>query len=157
MAGAYKSEEESSIDLVPQEKKTVNTKSTVPRMSNPLLDLFSQSAPTDTQLKGKSKAIVYNDTTHKKASDEVATYKTLARKCKEKVKLLVQRLVDSKECLINNENLQTKLNNVQTQLTNICMQRKNNVATPTATTIKYKQLQQQVENMQSQLDNACAH
>ena len=102
-------------------------------------------------------AIAYNDATHEKASDEVATYKALAHKCKEKVRLLVQHLVDSKEHFIakeiNNEDLQTKLNNVQTQLANICMQHKDNMANPTAT--KYERLQQQIENMQSQLDNTC--
>ena len=45
MVGTYKPEEESSIDLVPEKKKTVNTNATVPRMSNQLLDLFSRSAP----------------------------------------------------------------------------------------------------------------
>ena len=101
---------------------------------------------------------MYNDATHEKASNEVAIYKALARKCKEKVRLLAQCLVDSEERFItkeiDNENLQTKLNNVQTQLANIRMQCKDNVITPTVTTTKYKQLQQQIENMQSQLDNA---
>ena len=98
-------------------------------------------------------AITYNDTTHKKVSDEVATYKALARKCEKKVRLLAQRLVDSKKCFIakeiNNENLQTEFNNVQTQLANIRMQHKDNVATSTIITTKYEQLQQEVENMQS--------
>ena len=185
MAGAYEPEEESSIDLVPEEKKTVNTNTTVPRMSNQLLDLFSWSVPkantqskVDTQPKGKVKilgferhtidfkmhsyhrslrfpttywvtslhelrnvinnddeeshwlkfllqAITCDDATHKKASNEVAMYKALARKCKEKVILSAQRLVNSKERFIakeiDNENLKTKLNNVQTQLANVCM------------------------------------
>ena len=212
MAGAYEPEEESSIDLVLEEKKIVNTDATVPRMSDQLLNLFSQSAPTNIQLKEKSKvlglkrhiidfkmhlyhrslrfptiyqitflyklrdvindddegshwlkfllqAIAYNDATHKKASDKVVTYKALAHKCKKKVRLSAQRLVDSKERFIakeiNNENLQTKLKDEQTQLANIHMQRKDNVATPTDT--KHKQLQQQVKNMQSQLANAHAH
>ena len=51
MAGAYEPEKESSIDLVPEEKKTVNTNTTVSRMSNQLLSLFFWSAPTDTQPK----------------------------------------------------------------------------------------------------------
>lgn len=106
-------------------------------------------------------AIAYDDATHEKASDEVATYKALARKCKGKVRSLEQRLVDSEECVIakeiDNETLQTKLKEVQTQLANVRMQRKDNVATPTATVTKYEQLQQQVRNMQSQLDNICAY
>ena len=56
MAGAYEPEEESSLNLVPEEKKTVNTNATVPRMSDQLLNLFSQSAPTDT-IKGKKQGI----------------------------------------------------------------------------------------------------
>ncbi|MCJ1267390.1 hypothetical protein MMC22_007275, partial [Lobaria immixta] len=178
MAGAYEPEEdESSIDLVPQEKKTVSINSNIPK----LLNLFSRPATTDTQLKedtqpkrkGKvlgferhtidlkmhpyhrslrlpttyqvtsfhelrdvinndnegphwlkflSQAIAYDNATHEKASNEVATYKTLARKCKRKVKSSEQRLVDSEECVIakeiDNETLQTKLKEVQTQLAN---------------------------------------
>ena len=110
-------------------------------------------------MKFLSQAIAYNDATHKKASDKVATYKALARKCEEKVKLLAQRLVDSKERFIakeiDNENLQTKFNDVQTQLANKRIQCKDNMANPTAT--EYKRLQQQIENMQSQLDNTHTH
>ena len=97
-------------------------------------------------LKFLSQAIAYNNATHKKAFNEIVTYKALARKCKKKVRSLAQRLVNSKERFIakeiDNENLQTKLNDIQTQLANVCMQRKDNVATPTATDTKYKQLQQ---------------
>ena len=93
-------------------------------------------------LKFLLQAIAYNNATYKEASNEVAIYKALARKCKEKVRSLVQRLIDSKERFIakeiNNENLQTKLNNVQTQLANVRMQCKNNMATLIATSIKYK-------------------
>ena len=106
-------------------------------------------------------AITYNNATHKKVSNIVNTYKALAHKCKEKVKLLAQHFVDSKKCFIikeiNNENLQTKLNNVQTQLVNGCIKHENNVAILIAIPTKYKQFQQQVRNMQSQLDNAYAH
>ena len=202
MAGTYEPEEESSIDLVPEEKKIVNTDATVPRISNQLLNLFSWPATTDTQLKadtqpkGKKKilgferhivdpkihhyhkslhlpttcrvtslhklrdvindnnkgpywlkfllqAIAYNDATHKKAPNKIVTYKALARKCKEKVRLSTQCLVDSEERFIakeiDNENLQTKLNNVQTQLVNICMQCEDNMANPTTT--KYERFQ----------------
>ena len=215
MAGTYESEEESSIDLVPEEK-TVNTNATVLRMSNQLLNLFSQSEPkADIQpkanilLKRKEKIldferhtidlkihpyhrflrllttyqvtffhklrdvinddnegphwlkfllqiIAYNDATHKKASDEVVMYKTLARKCKKKIRLSAQHLVDSEKHFIakeiNNENLQTELDDVQTQLTNVRVQCEDNVVTLT----EYEQLQQQIENMQSQLENALA-
>ena len=220
MAGAYEPEEESSIDLVPEEKKsfmdlvpkekkTVNTNATVLRMSNPLLDLFSRSAPKEKGkvsdferhtidlkmhfyhrslclpityqvtslyelrdvinnnnegshwLKFLSQAITYNNAIYEKASNEVTTYKILACKCKEKIKLPAQHFVDSKERFIakeiDNENLQTKLNNVQTQLANVHMQRKDNVVILTATGIKYERFQQQVKNMQSQLDNACTY
>ena len=109
-------------------------------------------------LKFLSQAIVYNDVTHKKVFNKVTTYKTLTRKCKENVRSLAQRLVDSEKRFItkeiNNEDLQTKLKDVQTQLANVRMQREDNMATPTATATKYKWLQQQIENMQSQLDNA---
>ena len=162
MAGAYEPEEESSINLVSEERRTVNTNATVSRMSDQLLNLFSRSAPTDTQSKRKGKvsgferqtvdlkmylyhrslclpttyqitslhelrdminndnkrpywlkfllqAIAYNDTTHKKVSNEVATYKALARKCKKKVRLSAQHFVNSKERFIakeiDNENL----------------------------------------------------
>ena len=104
-------------------------------------------------------AIAYNDATYKKAFDKIATYKALARKCKEKVRSSAQRLVVSKERFIakeiDNKNLQIKLNNLQTQLANVRMQRENNVTNPTAT--EYKWLQQQIENMQSQLDNTRVH
>ena len=126
-----------------------------------LRDVINDDNEGSHWLKFLSQAIAYNDATHKKASDKVATYKTLTRKCKEKVKLSAQCLVDSKEHFItkeiDNKNLQTKLNNVQTQLANVCMQCKDNVATPTATATKYEWLQQQVRNMQSQLDNTRAH
>ena len=62
MASTYEPEEESSIDLVPEEK-IVNTDATVPRISNQLLNLFSWSAPTDIQpkadilSKGKGKVL----------------------------------------------------------------------------------------------------
>ena len=95
-------------------------------------------------LKFLLQAIAYNDITHKKVSNEVVMYKALARKCKEKVRLLAQYLVDSKKCFIakeiDNKNLQTKLNNVQTQLANVRMQCKDNMATPTTTTIEYERL-----------------
>ena len=39
-------------------------------------------------LKLLAQAIAYNDTTHKKASDKIVTYKALAHKCKKKAKLL---------------------------------------------------------------------
>ena len=65
MAGAYEPEEdESSIDLVPQEKKTVSIDSNIPG----LLNLFSRPATTDTQPKediqpkGKKRYWVLRDT-----------------------------------------------------------------------------------------------
>ena len=107
-------------------------------------------------LKFLVQAIAYNDATHKKVSDKVAMYKALAHKCKKKIRLSEQHLVDSKECVIakeiNNENLQIKLKDIQTQLANVHMQREDNVAI--STDIKYEQLQQQIEDMQSQLANA---
>ena len=103
--------------------------------------------------------IAYDDATHKKTSDEIAKYKTLICKCKKKVRLSAQRLINSKKHFIvkkiDNKNLQTKFNDVQTQLANVQMQRKDNIDTLIVT--KYKQFQQQVENMQSQLDNACMY
>ena len=84
--------------------------------------------------------IAYNDITHKKTSDKVATYKALVCKCKEKIKLLAQCFVNSKGHFIakeiDNENLQIKLNDIQTQLANVHMQCKDNVATPTAIKIQ---------------------
>ena len=93
-------------------------------------------------LKFLLQAITYNDATYKKASNEVAMYKTLASKCKEKIRSLAQRFVDSKERFvtkeIDNKNLQIKLNNIQTQLANVCIQHEDNMATPTATATKYE-------------------
>ena len=67
-------------------------------------------------LKFLSQAIAYNNTTHEKVFNEVVIYKALARKCKEKIRLLTPHLVDSEEHFIakeiNNENLQTKLNDI---------------------------------------------
>ena len=139
MAGAFEFEDKSLIDMILQEKKTVSTNFTVPR----LLDLFFQLATmntqpkTDTQSKRKGKilgferhiidlpmhlyhrslclsithqvtslhklknvinndnkglhwlkfllqAIAYDDATHKKAFNEVVTYKALAHKCKKR-------------------------------------------------------------------------
>ena len=106
-----------------------------------------------------AQAIAYNDATHKKVFDEVVMYKALAHKCKKKIRLSEQHLVDSKECVIakeiNNENLQIKLKDIQTQLANIRMQREDNMAI--STDIKHEQLQQQIEDMQSQLANARVH
>ena len=97
-------------------------------------------------LKFLLQAIAYNDAIYKKASDKVAIYKALARRCKQKVRLSTQYFVDNEECFIakeiDNKNLQIKLNNIQTQLANICMQREDNVVTPTTTVTKYKRLQQ---------------
>ena len=56
MAGTYEPEEESSIDLVPEEKNTVNTNATVFKMANQLLNLFSRPATTNTQPKADTQS-----------------------------------------------------------------------------------------------------
>ena len=53
MVGTYKPKKKSFIDLIPEEKKTVNTNATVSRMSNQLLNLFSRPATTDIAKKKK--------------------------------------------------------------------------------------------------------
>lgn len=54
-------------------------------------------------LKFIAQAVAYDNLTHKKSSEKVATFKTLARKCKEKAKRSAQLLVDSKEQFIEKE------------------------------------------------------
>lgn len=54
-------------------------------------------------LKFMAQAIAYDNVTHEKSSEEVATFKTLARRCEEKVKRSAQLLVDSEERFIEKE------------------------------------------------------